>query len=155
MAKTTSPSDPSLSATELAKMVMRFREAQPLTDAYEAKHSSGRVRTVWYRSQREHLHGFWGEYDSPGAYGRSKPGQGAKFAYNHLRCVPGLMWLAEAVGVDKHLIVEGIEAVEAAGSNLSSQCAAFRRQVPWALIEERLGVSKKESLGWLSALRRR
>ncbi|MGP3707156.1 hypothetical protein, partial [Gordonia paraffinivorans] len=58
----------------------------------------------------------------------------SKHFYNHLRCAAGLIWLAEALGEEVEVLNSGVEAVRNAGRNPSSQCAAFRRVVPWSRI---------------------
>lgn len=118
--------------TDLLAVVGQLSSAQPLTDAYEEGLGP---RDVWYSSQKEHLLGFWGEYSTAGAYGRKNTDHDAKFAYNHLRCAPALLWLAEALGEERAVLEKGIDAIMAAGPNLSSQCAAFRKVLPWSRIE--------------------
>ncbi|MBQ7806350.1 hypothetical protein [Rhodococcus sp. (in: high G+C Gram-positive bacteria)] len=118
--------------TDLLAVMGRLSSAQPLTEAYEVGFAA---HGVWYSSQKEHLLGFWGEYNTPGAYNRKHTDRDAKFAYNHLRCPPGLLWLAEALGEERAVLERGIDAIKAAGPNLSSQCAAFRKVVPWSRIE--------------------
>lgn len=117
---------------ELLRVIEGLQAAQPVTDAYEPR---SRDSAVWYSSQKEHLLGFWGEYNSPGAYNRKRTDRDAKFAYSHLRCPPALLWLAEALGEERAVLEKGIDAIMAAGPNLSSQCAAFRKVVPWSRIE--------------------
>lgn len=117
---------------ELLKVIEGLQAAQPVTDAYEMYRW---FSTVWYSSQKEHLLGFWGEYNTTGAYNRKHTDRDAKFAYNHLRCAPGLLWLAEALGEERAVLERGIDAIKAAGPNYSSQCAAFRKIVPWSRIE--------------------
>ena len=117
---------------QLLGAINSLSPAQPMTDAYEQEFAP---RDVWYSSQKQHLLGFWGEYNTPGAYNRKHTDRDAKFAYNHLRCAPGLLWLAEAVGESRTVLERGIDAINGAGPNLSSQCAAFRQVVPWSRIE--------------------
>ncbi len=117
---------------ELLNIIEKLQAAKPVTDAYEPLR---RYSSVWYSSQKEHLLGFWGQYNTPGAYNRKHTDRDAKFAYNHLRCAPGLLWLAEALGEERTVLERGIAAINEAGPNLSSQCAAFRKIVPWSRIE--------------------
>lgn len=122
-----------MKTSELRTIVGRLPEKLPLTDSFDV----GRDRSLrWYSSQREHLLGWLGEYDTPGAYGRKNPGQDAKFFYNHFRCAPGLLWLAEALGEHDEILKFAIRDMKDANLNPSSQCAAFRRAVPWDRIAE-------------------
>lgn len=117
---------------ELLGVIGRLSCTQPMTDAYEQEFAP---RDVWYSSQKEHLLGFWGEYTKAGAYGRKNTDRDAKFAYNHLRCAPALLWLAEALGEERDVLEKAIAAIRTAGPNRSSQCAAFRKVLPWSRIE--------------------
>ena len=82
--------------------------------------------------------------NAPGAYNRAHPSTSSKHFYNHFRCAAGLVWLAEALGEDELVLRAGVEAIRSAGPNPSSQCAAFRRVVPWARIVELLGLQPSE-----------
>jgi hypothetical protein len=96
-------------------------------------------RKAWYSSQKEHLLGWLGEYDGPGAYGRKGAVQrDASFVYNHFQCSPGLIWLAEAVGLKDITIKLAVAEATAAGANGARQCAAVRRVIPWNEIEAKL-----------------
>jgi len=46
-----------------------------------------------------------------------------------------LLWLAEALGEERDVLERAIAAIRAAGPNRSSQCAAFRKVLPWSRIE--------------------
>lgn len=124
-----------LTPMELREVIGLLPASMPITDEYEA--GSGRKKT-WYRSQKEHLQGWLAGYNGPGAYNRKTYTGTARDFYQRFRCVAGLLWLAEALGEDPHVLRGAISEVRAAGSNLSSQCGAFRRQVPWTRIEELL-----------------
>lgn len=134
--------DGDISVFDLRDVILRLPTAQPITDDYE----SGATRSVWYSSQQEHLAGWLSEYNGPGAYNRANPSTSSKHFYNHFRCAAGLVWLAEALGEDDLVLSAGVEAIRSAGSNPSSQCAAFRRAVPWARIVELLGMQPEEIL---------
>ncbi|MGC0366588.1 hypothetical protein ABH922_004572 [Rhodococcus sp. 27YEA15] len=121
-----------MEVAELLAVIEKLPAEQPVTDEFEGRGTAG---TVWYSSQKQHLLGFWGEYNTPGTYNRKYTTHDAKFAYNHLRCAPGLLWLAEALGEDRAVLERGVEAIVAAGPNGSSRCAAFRMVVPWSRIE--------------------
>lgn len=124
--------DSDIHVDDLRKLIQRLQEHVPLTDNFE----SGLSAKVWYRSQKEHLNGWLRGYNGPGAYGRKHPSTSGKQAYNHLRCAPALLWLAEALGEESEVLERAIDGIRGAGSNPSSQCAAFRRIVPWSRIVE-------------------
>ena len=129
-----------MSGTVFARRIRRLPVRQPLTDAYERSEprplgvSPGKT----YDDQREHLTGWFSELGGPGYYGRAKP-RGARAGYNSFQCAPGLVWLAEALGEDPAVVRKGIAAIEAAPRRGASQCAAWRRVVPWSRIEDLLG----------------
>ncbi|WP_238419491.1 hypothetical protein [Gordonia sp. 'Campus'] len=132
--------DGDISVFDLRDLILRLPTAQPITDAYE----SDATARVWYSSQQEHLAGWLSEYNGPGAYNRANPSTSSKHFYNHFRCAPGLVWLAEALGEDELVLRAGVESLRSAGPNPSSQCAAFRRVVPWARIMELLALQPEE-----------
>lgn len=99
------------------------------------KKKIGFTRKTWYRHQKEHWQGWLREYSGPGAYGRKSGQRDAAFVYNHIRCTPMLMWLAEAVGVTRVRLMRALAAATR-GSSAASQCAALRREIPWPVVEE-------------------
>lgn len=105
-------------------------------------------RDRWYHTQREHLVGWLSDYQGPGAYSRKGgPNRDARFFWSHFQCAPGLFWLAEAAGVDRSLLEKAATASCNAGKYAAAQCAAFRRVVPWHLVERGL----RERNCWLAA----
>lgn len=128
-----------LTAAELLQVVKRLPESLPITDVYEASDRAERARKdVSYWSQRQHIARWLAEYNSPGFYGRKTSGRDAKFFYNHFKCVAGLIWLAEAVGIPSATLRDGVIAVGAGSRNPASECGAFRKVVPWSSLERRL-----------------
>lgn len=95
-------------------------------------------RKAWYSHQKQHLEGWLAEYNGPGAYNRTTHDGTARDSYQRFRCVAGLLWLAEALGESPDVLRSAVADIDAAGANLSSQCAAFRRAVPWERIEDLL-----------------
>lgn len=123
-----------LTPMQLREVVRTLSASTPVTDEYEA----GRTGKARHRSQQEHLLGWLAEYNGPGAYRRKTHTGTARDFYQRFRCVAGLLWLAEALGEDQQILRAAVADVLAAGSNPSSQCAAFRRKVPWTRVEELL-----------------
>ncbi|MEZ5211256.1 hypothetical protein [Gordonia sp. (in: high G+C Gram-positive bacteria)] len=133
MAKKTVVSNGDVLVDDLRRLIDSLQPEQPITDEFESREDG---RDTWYRDQREHLSGWLSEYNSPGAYGRKNPSTSGKHFYNHFRCVAGLIWLAEALGEDPQVLNGAVAKVRAAPANPSSECAAFRRVVPWTRILE-------------------
>jgi hypothetical protein len=117
---------------ELASRIEKFPERLPISDKFEKASgalSSKKHHHVWYSSQKEHWLGWLSHYP----WGKS-----AEFVYNHLKCAPMLVWLAEATGVSKAELTKASDAALAALAarvNLSSECAAVRKLIPWRSIK--------------------
>ncbi|MFT3714786.1 MAG: hypothetical protein QM774_02235 [Gordonia sp. (in: high G+C Gram-positive bacteria)] len=123
-----------ITVDDLRSLVKELPAAQPITDEYEARTAD--LRRGFSGRQKEHLLGWLDEYNTSGAYGRKNPSTSGKAFYNHFRCEPGLLWLAEALGEDAGVLRAAVRRVEENGPNPSSECGAFRRDVPWARIVE-------------------
>ena len=96
-------------------------------------------KRVWYKSQKQHWRGWLLEYDGPGAYGRKTwKGRSAEYVYNHINCAPMVLWLGDACGISRRKVKAAGRAALKAGPNSSAQCAAIRREIPWAFIESRI-----------------
>lgn len=111
----------------------------PIADAYEQRFRAGPGRRPWYRHQKEHLLGWLGEYEGPGAYNRTSRNLDAKHAYNHFQCPPGLIWMAEALGEDPIVVDRAMAAAVAeatGGKRPATQCRVIRELIPWARIAE-------------------
>lgn len=93
---------------------------------------------VWYLTQKEHWLGWLGDYDGPGAYGRtSTRRRDAKYAYNHIVNWQMLEWLIRAAGADK-ATNKAVQAASRHGTTLQEKAAAIRRIVPWETVAELL-----------------
>lgn len=92
---------------EFRALIERLPEKAPLAELFNERDNLQGVGRVWYRNQKEHWLGWLAEYNGPGAYGRKNSNRDAKFIYNHFQCSPGLLWLAEASGVDRDCCSEG------------------------------------------------
>ena len=125
----------SLTARELRSVVRTLPEwPQQFRRAWDELGASLR-ESKSYRSEREHLTAWLGEYGTSGYYGRKTPGRDARFFYTHFNDTYGLVWLAEALGVAPDTVKAGMAAVSAAGPNKSAQAGAFRRVIGWDQIE--------------------
>lgn len=135
---------------ELRGVITRLPETTFLSKEFEKRDNLQGVSHVWNKSQKEHWLGWLTEHDGVGAYKRKDANRDARFVYNHFQCSPGLLWLAEASGVDQALLIRGRDAMIAAQDRSASQCAAFRQVVPWDLVEEVLRERSKDT--WLERL---
>jgi hypothetical protein len=126
----------------LARKIGKLPIVAPITASYEQALIARGIwdkRRVWYRSQKEHWIGWLSQYDGPGAYNRKTwKGRSAEFTYNHVRCPPMLLWLAEATGVPKKDVLAAKRSALKASQNLGGQSAALRRAIPWAIVEQLL-----------------
>ena len=124
--------DAPLSGLAFGEILQRAKPHYPISDAYERDHLPGRH---WWTSQQEHVVGWLQELDGPGAYDRSSRGLGARHAYTHFQCAPGLLWIAEALGEDAKTVATASNT--AAGADRpATQCAAIRKVIPWSRIQE-------------------
>ena len=121
-----------MAARDLAAILRCARAHYPISDSYENEHLPGKH---WWSSQQEHVTAWLDELDGPGAYGRISRGLGARHAYNHFQCAPGLLWIAEALGEDADVVARAAQAAGGTGRP-GTQCAAIRRVIPWNRIAE-------------------
>jgi hypothetical protein len=131
---------------ELRDLIKPLNAGGPIYRQLEADlATSVRPPSPWYTTQKQHLLGWLGEYDGPGAYDRANwADRSAQFVYNHFQCAPALVWLAEALGVPSETLIAACDDVKKSGARAASQCGAFRRAVPWAMIEDRLLRQQKQ-----------
>lgn len=120
---------------ELRARISRLPARGETAEALERTLRNGAPRSTWYATQKEHLLGWLGEYDGPGYYDRSNWNRSAQFAYNHFQCAPGLVWIAEAAGAPREILLAAKRAVLAAPRNGAAQCGAVRRILPWVWVE--------------------
>jgi hypothetical protein len=120
---------------ELHDHIKRLSPRGPVACSLERIISGGGMTVVWYSTQKEHLLGWLAEYDGPGCYGRTNWRRSAEFVYNHFQCAPGLLWLAEAAGAPRFVLVKARAAASHAGDHSASQCAAVRGVMPWVFVE--------------------
>lgn len=120
-----------MTGAEFAAMLRRAQPHYSISDEYERAFLPG---VHWWSSQQEHVTAWLDEIDGPGAYRRVTRGLGARHAYNHFQCAPGLLWIAEALGEDPEVVQEAAQSAGGVGRP-ASQCAAIRRFIPWSRIE--------------------
>ncbi|MFM9920865.1 hypothetical protein VLI63_15125 [Lacisediminihabitans sp. H27-G8] len=59
---------------------------------------------------------------------------GARHAFTHFQCAPGLLWIAEALGEDWETVQLAADTAAGVGRP-GTQCAAIRRLIPWQRIQ--------------------
>ena len=131
------------SGHRLSALLATREEHYPVSGQYEANYVAG---GRWWSSQREHMTAWMSEIGGPGAYSRKSRGSTARQAYNRFQCAPGLLWLAEAVGVPEATVQAASTAAGGRGRP-ATQCAAIRRLIPWQMIEKRLEVIERDRRG--------
>jgi hypothetical protein len=126
---------------QLASKIRQFPPDLPLTRTYERELAIRRLwgtHGIWYSSQKEHWLGWLSEYSGPGAYNRAPDKKRtAEYAYNHLNCAPMLFWLAEAIGVQKAVLLKAKGATLRAKAK-GSHRGILRRAIPWSDVAQRL-----------------
>ena len=91
-----------------------------------------------YTTQKDHWLGWLNPAAGTGSYPRRTGANvAAKMVYNRIGEPKMLWWLASAAGVDQSLLDEAQRRVDAQ-TPLSSQCAEFRKLVPWRTLAESL-----------------
>jgi len=129
-----------MTSQQLAKIISKLSPEGEITKSLEfslsIKYGS---KTVWYKTQKEHWLGWLSEYESPGAYGRVKwGGRDASYIYNHIQCAPMLLWLAEAIGISRPILLKAKKTIISSGKNGASQCSALRRIITWEMIDSQI-----------------
>lgn len=120
-----------ISAQQLRSLIVTFPNRQPLTAVAIQERLDG-----GWSDEQAHLDGWLAEYDGPGYYNRAGHNYDAKYFYNHFQDGYGLMWLAEAVGVDRSVLEQGASATyEKRHMRPGSVAAAFRKVCPWTVVE--------------------
>lgn len=114
----------------IAKLAIAQRETAHLDRELKAGRPS--AKPAWYRNQKQHWLGWLDGYRAPGAYGRRDWDRSPAYIYNHVRCAPMLLWLAEAAGCPKRDVKR---AARDARSKLheDAKCAAIRAILPWSI----------------------
>lgn len=131
---------------ELRRKILRLSRASPETDSFSRrwlrKQSGQREQAApWYTHQKQHWLGWLGDYSGAGAYGRANWNRSAEFVFNHVVNPQMLIWLAEAVGVDRQMVRRAVRAALTRRS-MAAMSGAVRRVIPWSVIEPLLSRSR-------------
>ncbi|GAA5501589.1 hypothetical protein Dxin01_01325 [Deinococcus xinjiangensis] len=120
---------------QLRLLILSLPKHQPIT-AEAIKDKIG-----GWSDEQAHLEGWLSDYDGSGFYNRAGHGHDVKHFYQRFQDGYGLLWLAEALGVNRSIVERGAAAIrEKHDQRPGTIAAAFRKVCPWSLIEERLKV---------------
>lgn len=72
---------------------------------------------------------------SPGHYARQNGNRTAEVVYNHVRCSPMLLWLIEAAGLPRSMVLAAKREILECTLSQGGQSAAVRKRVPWASVD--------------------
>jgi hypothetical protein len=120
------------------QLIRKIRLLPENAQQTEALEKALEWKASWCANQKEHWLGWLRVYEGPGAYDRKGFHHDAAFAYNHCGCPPMVLWLGEAVGIELQIVKRAKTAALQAGGTYSSRCAAIRRHIAWADVEQRL-----------------
>jgi hypothetical protein len=99
-------------------------------------------------SEKRHLCRWVRGYDGPGGYGRKAgTARSAKLIWNRAVNVQMIFWLAAALKLPEPLLRKAISEI-ATKETMMAQAAAFRRYVPWEMIEQHLPEPRQGFLGF-------
>lgn len=127
----TGPSD--LTCDQMARIFERREDHYPVSDRYVREVHDSPEKTG--DTEREHMV-VWFRLNSTtgsGSYSRRMGNTSARTCYNRLRNAGSLLWIAEAVGVDREMVERAFDAAVEAG-DYRRACGAVRRVIPWEAI---------------------
>ena len=90
-------------------------------------------------NQKAHMYWWFASQQTTGRgnYSRIQGNSSAKSTYNRLQTVPGLLWIAEALGEEPEALRKAFsKALLFEKANSQGRCAAFREVIPWERIAE-------------------
>lgn len=119
---------------EFAGHLAHLEPHLPISDEFELAILKGK-QSLW-SSQQDHMVGWFNGQSTTGfgAYSRNTPNFSAKRTYNRLQSPEGMLWIAEALGVDPALVKRVADKTLTLPRR--SQCAYIRSQIPWNVIAE-------------------
>jgi len=132
--------------SQLRRLILQLSPKSPHTNRFSERWRKLRNRVVgqqerkkvWYKTQHEHWLGWLGGYDGHGGYNRKNSDRSAGFVYNHIVNPQMLIYLAEAVKVNRVLLAKAIKAALSHRASMSSMSSEIRRIIPWTMVERAL-----------------
>src|SRR5450432_2357821 len=109
-----------MSPQTLRRKIRNLPACPRITTEFERVFRGDGPGAVWYKSQKQHWLGWLREYDGPGFYGRKNWKRSAEFVFNHICCPPMVLWLGEAAGVPKPIVLKAKTAAMSAPPNYSA-----------------------------------
>jgi len=98
-----------MNARTLLKSINSLEAEPPATKSFGKELSKRGLRNstkVWYETQKQHWQGWLKDYNGGGAYNCKDWYEAARFIYNHINCPQSLLWLTEASGIKKSLVIK-------------------------------------------------
>lgn len=122
---------------ELKAIMETKEEHYPISDEYNATH--GQKHNVHWSSQKEHLLPWLDAQatNGKGGFTRKKPNYDAKIMYANLSCPECLLWIAEAAGLSKDIILSAAKNAKT-NDGAVTRAAIIRHDIPWNCIEAAL-----------------
>ncbi|MDO5048292.1 MAG: hypothetical protein Q4D87_00215 [Actinomycetaceae bacterium] len=130
---------------EFAGLLKKLPRRLPVADAFDGWEQ--KIDGPLWPSQREHMVNWFRAQTTTGfgQYTREKPNLSAKTTYNRLQSPGGLLWIAEALGVEEELLQKAAD--EALAAPRRSRSAVIRKHIPWDMIAEL--AEPKMSSSWI------
>ena len=119
-------SSETMTRSKLLRIIRKLPEHQPIACSIPPPSS--------YDSHKDHWIGWLSHYNGPGYYGRKYHDRSCQYVWNHLQCGPMLVWLAEAVSVDKRLVRTAALHCKTQGVREAAICGAIRKCLPWSVV---------------------
>ncbi|HEX5474091.1 MAG TPA: hypothetical protein VFX12_05445 [Vicinamibacterales bacterium] len=127
---------------QLRRIISRLSLSCPVTDRFSASWrrlaSQGgqqERRHPPYKTQHDHWLRWLKGWNGAGAYGRKNWSRSAEFVYGHIVNPQMLIYLGEAAGVPKSVLLAAYRAGLGNAATMSAMSAAIRRVMPWPIIE--------------------
>lgn len=122
-----------LTCGQMARIFEAREDHYPVSDRYVREVYDSPDKTG--DTEREHMV-VWFRLNSTtgsGSYSRQKGNTSARICYNRLRNAGSLLWIAEAVGVNRKTVEQAYDVAVETG-DYQRACSAVRRIIPWETI---------------------
>lgn len=122
-----------LTCAQMARILERREAHYPVSDRYILEVHDSPDKTG--ADEREHMVCWFraNQTTGSGSYSRRKGNTSARTCYQRLNNAASLLWIAEAVGVDRETVERAYEAAVEAG-DYRRACGAIRKVIPWETV---------------------
>lgn len=122
-----------LACGQMARIFEHREDHYPVSDRYIREVHDSPDKTG--DTEREHMTAWFrlNPTNGSGPYSRRKGNVSARVCYNRLANAASLLWIAEAVGVDRATVERAYDAAVGAG-DYRRACGAIRKIIPWDII---------------------